>query len=192
LGQDPNTYLDPDGPVQVSVRNAVESLTGVGADQLIVATDGCSAPTFAMPMRALGQGIASVATPADLDPELQLACRRILAAAAAHPGLVAGRRPARFDTALLEASAGRLFAKGGADGVQVVGVANEGIAFVGKVDDGNARGLYPVVAEVLSQLGVLTADEHAALEEWVSPDILNADGLVVGQQVLEPIALAPR
>jgi len=189
LGQSPASYLEPTEPVQQAVYHAVAALTGVSGEELVVATDGCSAPTFALPMRALGRGIANVANPASLPPELAASCHRIVTAAAAHPALIAGRRPARFDTSLLEASNGRLFAKGGADGVQVVGVVDAGVAFVGKVDDGNARGLYPVVAEALSQLGVLSEIDRAALAEWISPDTLNADGLVVGQQVIEPFDL---
>lgn len=189
MAQDPASYLDPAGPVQQAIREAVVQLSMVDPEHLHVAIDGCSAPTFAMPMRALGRGIANVASPSALAPELASVCHRIVAAAGAHPALVAGRYPSRFDTALLEASGGRLFAKGGADGVQVVGVVGAGVAFVGKVDDGNARGLHPVVADVLGHIGALTDAERAAVAEWAAPEILNADGLVVGEHVTEPIVV---
>ncbi|MEM7095054.1 MAG: asparaginase [Actinomycetota bacterium] len=186
LEQDPATYLDPMAPIQQHVRSAVQRIADVADDRLGVAVDGCSAPTFILPLRNLALGIARIANPTSLAETDRASAQSIVSAAEAHPSLVAGRSPARFDTAVLETTKGRLFAKGGADGVQVIGVRDAGIAFAGKADDGNDRGLVPVALQVLAELGHLSDDELHELDPWVTSQIRNADGLIVGTQELEP------
>lgn len=186
LDQDPETYLDPEGAVQRRVQAAVVEMAAMGPDDWGLAVDGCSAPTFVMPLQALARGIARVATPDDLPSERARHCRLLTDAAFAHPELVAGVSPPRFDTELMAASKGRLFAKGGADGMQVIGVMGAGIAFAGKVDDGNPRGLLPVAMEVLDRLGHVSDSVREGVREWTDPIIRNAAGLEVGEHRLEP------
>ncbi len=189
LGQDPATYLDPASPIQQRIRAAVQRLTDTPDEHLHLAVDGCSAPTFILPLRGLGVGIARIANPDSLTGDDHVSATAMVAAAAAHPDLVAGDEPMRFDTALMEATAGRIFAKGGADGVRTMGVRGAGVAFVGKVDDGNDRGLNPVGVGVLHALGHITDAEVEALGEFVDPSIQNAAGLIAGEQRLEPFGL---
>lgn len=189
LGQDPATYLDPGTPVQQSIRQAVQRLAGVADSDLRVAIDGCSAPTFVLPLRALAVGIARMANPDSLTGDDQQNAAAIIAAAQSHPHLVAGSEPMRFDTAIMTATNGRLFAKGGADGVRVIGVRDAGVAFVGKSDDGNDRGLVPVMMHVLAELGHVTETEAQAVHTFTDSAIRNAAGLVAGEQRIEPIKL---
>lgn len=189
LGQDPTTYLDPEGDLQKLVQRAVAEVAALEPGRWKLAVDGCSAPTFVLPLRNLAQGIARVANPDGLSAAHVDHCRRMVKAATAHPHLVGGTSPARFDTELLAASGGRLFAKGGADGVQVIGVVGADIAFAGKADDGNQRGLLPVAVAVLERLGHIDAAVSEAVAEWIDPMIRNADGLEVGQQVMAPLPL---
>ena len=189
LDQDPSTYLDPASPVQQHIRAAVQRLTDTPDDQLHMAVDGCSAPTFVLPLTALGVGIARIANPTSLDGDDHTTAVALSEAAAAHPDLVAGDEPMRFDTAVMQITGGRIFAKGGADGVRTLGVRGADIAFVGKVDDGNDRGLNPVAVGVLHALGHISDDEVAALGEFVDPAIRNAAGLVAGEQLLESFGL---
>lgn len=187
LGQDPATYLDADSAVQQHIRHAVQRITDTADSDLAVAIDGCSAPTFVLPLRALAQGIARIANPSSLDGDDAASATAMVAAAQAHPHLVAGSEPLRFDTAIMRATNGRLFAKGGADGVRVLGVQDAGIAFVGKVDDGNDRGLVPVAIEVLARLGHVSETEAQAVSEFVDPVIRNAAGLAAGEQLIDSI-----
>lgn len=189
LDQHPTTYLDPASPIQQSIRAAVQRLTDTPDEHLHMAVDGCSAPTFILPLRGLGAGIARIANPESLTGDDHASASAMAAAAAAHPDLVAGDEPMRFDTAVMQATAGRIFAKGGADGVRTLGVRGAGVAFVGKVDDGNDRGLNPVAVGVLHALGYITDAEVGALGEFVDPSIRNAAGLMAGEQRLEPFGL---
>ncbi len=180
LGEDPGRYLDPESRVQRAVRAAVEEMCGVEPGELEVAIDGCSAPTFRLPLRRLATGIARLTTPTNLAAERRAACERITAAAAAHPALVAGSN-GRLCTDILRATNGRLFPKIGAEAAYVVGVvgANRGLAL--KVDDGAVRGMQALLIELLRRHGFLDDAQVAALGAWCADPLRNWAGLEVGR-----------
>lgn len=177
-GQDPADYLDAEGPTQHEVRSAVETMTGY--EVRTGAVDGCSAPTFAMPLVNLATGLARLTNPSSLGSDRTTACTRLTDAAGQHPDLIAGTHE-RFCTDLIAATDGRVVGKIGAEGVYVFGVIGEGVGFAGKVDDGNARGLYPVMLHLLAQRGLITANELRTLDRWGSTTIRNWGGLHVGR-----------
>ena len=107
------------------------------------------------------------------------ACRRLTHAARAHPDLVAGTHD-RFCTDLLRTTDGRVFAKIGAEGVYAFGVVDAGVGFAGKVDDGNARGLYVLIVDLLRRRELITVAEAEALDRWGATTLRNWDGLDVG------------
>lgn len=179
LGTDPANYLDPDGEVQRQVRDAVVDMTDTPDEQLGMAVDGCSAPTFQLPLVALALGLARVTNPDGLAPARADACRRLTDAARAHPDLVAGTHE-RFCTDILQVTDGRVFAKIGAEGVYAFGLVGGGLGFAGKVDDGNARGLYPLMIDLLVRRRLMSEDEARLLNHWGSTTLRNWDGLEVG------------
>ena len=180
LGVDPERYLDPESESQRLVRRAVEEMSGAAGDRLTTAIDGCSAPTFRLPLRHLARAIARVASPGGLPAARREACERITAAVAAWPDLVAGTR-GRLCTDLSRATGGRLFPKIGGEAVYVVGERGGGRALAVKIDDGAFRGLHPVVIALLERHGMLSAAEADALESWRHPVLKNWAGLEVGR-----------
>lgn len=178
LDTDPADYLNPDGAVQLAVLGAVRRILGTD-DDFRVGIDGCSAPTFHMPLRLLARGIARVAGSDGLDADLHSACRRMVAAAAAHPHLIGGSRD-RFDSDLISATGGRLLAKVGAEAVFVVGVVDAGIGYAVKIDDGTGRAIAPLVIDLLVANGHLSDAQRAALAHWDQRERRNWDGLEVG------------
>ena len=176
LGAPLGTYLDPANPAQKAIRAAVAGVAGMDEADLGVATDGCSAPTFFMPVAAAATAFARLAA-ADAGDDRQAALRRIRSAMTAHPNLVAG--PERFDTLAMGAMPG-LCAKGGADGFQGLAVRAEGKIFgvAVKIWDGNGREARMVAVEALRQvLGTLPG----ALEDLRAADLKNHRGTVVGR-----------
>jgi L-asparaginase II len=148
--------------------------------------DGCSAPTFELPLEALARGYAALAAPqaSGLDRERAAALGRLAAAMGARPDLVAGA--GRFTTALGVASAGRLVGKEGAEGVYAVAVRGPvalGVAI--KIADGAERPRDVVVLELLRQLGVLSGAEARELAAFDRPRLRNHRGLDVGAIVAE-------
>ena len=63
LGAAPAEYLAPEGEVQRRVRQAVADMTGAPSGALEEATDGCSAPTFRLPLCGIATAFARVANP---------------------------------------------------------------------------------------------------------------------------------
>lgn len=179
LGGEPTDYLNADAPIQQAVRQAVLKSCRLDDSQIDVAIDGCSAPTYRLPLRGLATGIAAITSHAGASGG---AARRLTDAAAAHPEMVAGDEPRRFDTDVMRASAGRLFSKVGAEGVLVIGVVGADLAFAGRIDDGDRRALWPLATDVLRQLGHVDQPLVDALESWVREELLNADGIVIGHQ----------
>jgi L-asparaginase II len=181
LAIEPSTYLEPRSEVQRRVRRAVAEMCGLEPDRMPEAVDGCSAPTFRMPLAALASGFARFANPERLDPDRAAWCRNMQQAAAARPELVAGNHR-RIDTDILRATKGRLFPKVGAEAVYVIGEVGAGRALAVKLDDGQLRGLHRLVLGLLERLGFADSDELDALNGWRDPIVRNYAGLEVGRE----------
>jgi L-asparaginase II len=179
LGADPAGYLTPEGPVQARVREAVGEMCGEDPASLEYATDGCSAPTWRLPLRALGRAFARVANPDREGDARRDACGRVLDAAAEHPALLAGTH-GRLCTEILGATGGRLFPKVGAEAVYAVGVRGGDVALVIKVDDGAFRAVHALVVHLLRRLELCTPEEGEALAHWVDAPLKNWAGREVG------------
>ena len=183
LGADPSTYLDPDSEVQMLVQSAVADMAGLSTGELGVGVDGCSAPTFHLPMSGLATALARVTNPQQLTPARAAACQRLTDAARHHPDLVAGTHE-RFCTDVIAATNGRVFAKIGAEGVYAFGVVEHDIGFAGKVDDGNARGLYAVMVDLLVRRELIDEFEAKTLDHWGRTSMRNRDGIDVGHIIV--------
>ena len=177
-------YVKAGHALQEMVRDAMQSVTGAvhGADER--ATDGCSIPTYAVPLRSFALGFARMATTNGFGPERAKAAKRLLAACMAEPFFVAGT--GREDVALMEAAPGRIFAKGGAEGVHCAAIPELGLGIALKCDDGAHRASEAMVAAVLAKL--LRADQALAakLTELANAPIQSRIGAKVG--ALRPTA----
>ncbi len=67
-GVDPKGYVGYDHPLQAEIRGVMESLTGAVLGHDNCGTDGCSIPTYAVPLRGLAHGFAKMATGTGLEP----------------------------------------------------------------------------------------------------------------------------
>jgi len=179
LGVPPERYLDPRAAAQALVRRAVGEMADVPPEELGSATDGCSAPTFRMPLTALARAFARVASPAGLAPERRRACERMLASVAAHPELIAGNHK-RICTDIARVTRGRLFPKLGGEAIYAIGVCGAERALALKIDDGGYRALHAVIVGLLRRLKLVSAEELAALEGWEERTLRNWAGLDVG------------
>ena len=95
------------------------------------------------------------------------------------PFLVGGTD--RFDSALIEATEGRVIAKIGAEGIHSVAIIDDGIGVALKVEDGNQRAQFPAVLAVLQYLGALPEDLPPRLAEYRQRPLRNSRGEIVGE-----------
>jgi L-asparaginase II len=180
LGVPTSEYLAPDGTVQTLVRAAIAEMCGLDADAMEGGIDGCSAPTYRIPLCSLAMAFARIVEPSGLSPERRAASEQMVAAVGAHPILIAGSR-GRLCTELSRVTAGRLFPKIGAEGVYAVGDRATGRALALKIQDGGRRALQAVVVELLERHGMLSEAEARALDSWRKVELLNYAGRVVGR-----------
>ena len=179
LGVSATGYVQPDHPVQQSIRRSVAHFTGLPADQLVQGVDGCSAPNFAVPLRQLATAFARLTDPSP-DPVYGTAPHRAACAMSRHPEMVSGDE--RNDWTLMRAGRGDWVSKVGADGVQAMASFSRGIGVAAKCADGQLAPLMLGVVSVLEQLGWLDSPARDALAAFVPPPLRNAAGLEVGEQ----------
>jgi L-asparaginase II len=178
LGVPTAHYVDRDHPVQRAVRAGIELVVGEPLSVDRCGTDGCSIPTWAAPLRAFARGFARMATGEGLPNDIALAAHRIFDAATTHPHLVAGT--GHLDTEVMQAFGGRLFQKGGAEGVQCGVVRNKGWGYALKVDDGNMSASHAMVATLLLAISDPNAAQREVLERFATQTTRNVRGLDVG------------
>ncbi len=188
LGSPPESYLDPEGAGQELVRVALAEMTGQRASALVLGIDGCSAPTYRLPLRALALAFARIANPEVLPRARAEHARRLTDIAARHPVLIGGSTK-RLDTELLHASRGRLFPKIGAEAVHAIGVVGGKRGLAVKIDDGGTRALHALVPALLERLGLARPEELERLQPWREWTLRNHAGLEVGR--LEPLWAPP-
>jgi L-asparaginase II len=176
MGVDHRAYVRPEHPVQREVQATIESLTGAGLPEDRCAVDGCSVPTWAIPLADLALAFARFGTDRALTPERAKAAARLRAACAAHPWHVAGS--GRFCTDVMQKLGSRVFAKTGAEGVYCAALPEEGLGIAVKCDDGATRAAEVMTAALIARF--LKAP-NGALERFVRPTLRNWNGIVVGQ-----------
>lgn len=172
-------YTAREHPLQQMMVRTVAELAGVPAEGLIIGIDGCTVPTFGLPLYNMALAYARLADPAGLGPERAAASAAVADAMGANPHLVAGT--GRFCTDLIRITGGRLIGKVGAEAVYCVAVRDRGWGLAVKVEDGGQRGLYPAVLQVLDSCGLLRPDELDALQDYHRPAVRNNRGEVVGR-----------
>jgi L-asparaginase II len=174
-GVDPAGYIGPDHPTMRSVTRAVAEVTGARLEAGNRGVDGCSIPTFMIPLRAVAAGFARFGTGQHLPVEFAAAAVRLRAAVAENPVMVAGS--GRFDTEIMAALGDAAFVKTGAEGVHAGALPGLGLGFAIKADDGGNRAADACAAAVLARfLGA-----SAVVEKWAAQRLVNWNGIEVGE-----------
>ncbi len=179
-------YIAAHHPLQRQIADLVSRFTGLAPEALAIGVDGCSAPTFHLPLTATARAYAALADPraAGLPDDLAAAVARVVTAMTTAPEMVAG--PGRFTTRLMAATGGRVLGKEGAEGFY--GLAIRGPVALGvalKIADGGERCRDGVVLTLLRQLGSLSAEELRELASFHRPELRNHRGILVGEVVPE-------
>ena len=178
LDEDPKGYIKPEHRVQRQIRAAGEEMTGFRVREEWTGTDGCSIPTYAVPLKNLAHGFAKIGTGAGLGPERAKAAARLRQAAAAHPFMVAGT--GRLDTVAMEIFGQRLFVKTGAEGVYCAALPEQGLGISLKADDGETRASQAMLAGIVHRFLIMSEEERRAFDAKAWPTLTNWNGMTVG------------
>jgi L-asparaginase II len=177
-GDDPLGYVKPGHPTMRAVTAAVSEMTGYALDHATCGTDGCSIPTFAIPLKAMALAFARFGSGQGLLPERAKAVTRIRQAVANAPFFVAGTD--RYDTKVMEILKERAFLKTGAEGVYCAALPELGLGIALKCDDGTSRAAEVMVGAMLTRFLTLSDSEHEALQPLLQPALRNWNGIHVG------------
>jgi L-asparaginase II len=177
-GDDPTGYIRADHAVQRRVREALIETTGDPHHEERRGIDGCSIPTYAIPLRALALAFARFGTGHGYEPRRAEAARLIRESVAAAPLMVAGTR--RFDTVLMEALGARAFVKTGAEGVYCGALPELGLGIALKADDGAGRSAEVVMANLIRRFLPLEGEAAEKVASLAAPVFKNWNGIEVG------------
>lgn len=179
MDEDPKGYVRAGHAVQQAVRGALEEVTGAAHNAELSGIDGCSIPTYAVPLTALALGFARFGTGQGFGPKRAEAARRIREAVASHPFMVAGT--GRFDTRLMERFGQRAFIKTGAEGVYCGALPELGYGIALKCDDGAGRAAEVAMAALIERFLPLNGEEQAAFAPFRETVLKNWNGIEVGR-----------
>ena len=173
-------YVHGNHPVMREVTAALQSTTGWDLARSPVGTDGCSIPTHSIPLRHLALAFARAGTGIGLRDGQARAAKRLRAAVAKAPFMVAGS--GRFDTRVMERLGERVFCKVGAEGVYCAALPEAGLGVAIKIDDGNnARAAEVVMAALIERLVRLDDAERSFVHGLADLSLSNWNGLEVGR-----------
>lgn len=162
--------------VQAAALESVSRWTGVPADRIERAVDGCGVVVFGLPLAHMARAYAMLAASATRGDEL---ASRIARAVRTRPFLFGGTD--RFDSVLVEETSGRIISKVGAEGIHSAALLEQGIGMVVKVEDGASRAQYPALLRLLQLHGALPDPLPPRLQEFGRTRIRNTRGEVVGE-----------
>ena len=145
-------------PVQQRCLDAVSRWTGVTAERIGTAVDGCGVVCYSLPLKSmalayarLGAGDGGRGMSRDPSP-VPRPSSRIVEAMLRHPELIAGER--RPCTEMMRAHSGRVITKVGAEGVYSALLVGERLGVALKIEDGHGPAAALAMASVLDQLGL--------------------------------------
>ena len=178
MGIDHSGYWRPEHPVQREVRAVLEDMTGAALGPEQCAVDGCSVPTWAIPLQNLARAFAKFGSGRGLSPERAAAAARLRKACAGKPWNVAGT--GRFCTEIMKLFGARVFVKTGAEGVYCGALPGQGLGIAVKCDDGAGRAAEAIMAALIARFLPLEAGERTALTRFQHPVLRNWNGVDVG------------
>lgn len=178
MGEDPKGYIGHDHKVMRKVSAALSETTGFDLSRAARGIDGCSIPTYAIPLRHLAHGFAKFGSGRHLGGDRAQAAAKLRAAVAANPRMIGGTE--RFDTVMTEVFKSRVFMKGGAEGVHCAALPELGFGIAVKMDDGAGRAADTVMAAAINRYLPFMPAEKEAVWPRLDWPMTNWNGFEVG------------
>jgi len=178
-GFDVAGYISADHPAMRIATQAVAEMTGAAHDDANRGVDGCSIPTYAIPLTALAHGFARFGTGKGLSADRARACVTLRQAVAEAPFMVAGT--GRFDTQVMETLGTQVFCKMGAEGIMIAALPEVGLGIAIKCRDGAIRAAYAAAAALMVRFGGDAIAADPVVRSYLVQEMRNWNGLRVGE-----------
>ncbi len=176
LGIEQRGYINPEHSVQIHVRELMETICETQLENAPRAMDGCSVPTWAIPLKNLALGFAKFGTGQRLENSLRELAKRSREAMLAHPFLVAGT--GRFCTRVMSRFGKQVICKTGAEGVYCAAFPELGLGLALKCHDGARRASEMMLGGVMQHLGLLNDSQDM---DFVHSALTNHNGYTIGE-----------
>lgn len=181
----PQGYCHQDHPVQKMVARTLEKFTGCNLQRCPVGIDGCSVPTWAMPLNKIAEAFSKVARFSNgetiddsFTKQEKNAIEQLTGAILKHPFMVAGTD--RCCTRIMQVLGNKVVVKYGAEAVYTAAVPSRGLGIALKIDDGSTRAAESAIINILDKIGALDNDEKRQLAKFHKHPIKNCAGVTVG------------
>lgn len=172
MGYDISSYEDKNHPVQQEILKTIGFFTDEKPDEIPTGIDGCGLPIFLLPVCKMALSYARLAQfSKEPDSSYHNACKTVFEAMTTHPKMVAGTH--EFCTELMSVTKGKLIGKIGAEAVYCLGIKEGNLGACIKIADGGERAVYPVVMQLLLELGILENSEYEELKHWHHFKLMN-------------------
>ncbi len=183
LNVDHHHYINIDHAVQQEIANTMAQMCEVDFSNAPWSPDGCSAPTWAIPLYNLALGFAKFAEPTTLTTERRVACETLFQAVVNHPFMVAGT--ARYCTDMMTLLQKRVFLKVGAEGIYIAAIPDLKIAIAMKCEDGAVRAVESVMTALLDFVGATDHIKDDLLAPYRNVSIKNWNKMLTGEIICQ-------
>lgn len=157
-GIDTKGYVHHQHPVQLAVNDAMNRMMDLNVTDYPRGVDGCSIPTYALPLSNLAMAFARFATGDGLPSDWQKACQTLYQAMASEPFYVAGST--RHCTHVMQAYGGQVVCKTGAQGVFGAAIPSLGLGIALKAVDGTTHAAEVALNALIRYLGIHPTDTN--------------------------------
>jgi L-asparaginase II len=176
---DSKGYVGAEHAIMRGAAGALAEMTDFDLSRTAMGIDGCSIPTYAIPLRHLALGFARFGSGKGMNATRAAAAAAIRDAVAANPRMIAGTE--RFDTLITEVFGARVFLKTGAEGVYCAAMPEAGLGIALKMDDGVTRGSETAMAALIDGLLKQNEAERAMIAGRIDFRMTNWNGIEVGR-----------
>jgi len=172
-------YIDFYHPYQKLIRQTLEIFMESKIQKNCIGIDGCSVPQYAFKIKHLSNSMINLIIEKNNNNEYSKSINTILSSINKFPELIGGHDS--FDSEVIKITKGRIFCKGGAEGVLLFADFTKKVGGVIKILDGNDRARPAITMRIFSQLNLLSGKEKKLLKHWAIEQIYNHNKKNVGQ-----------
>tara|TARA_Y100000741_G_scaffold345977_1_gene311900 strand:- start:2097 stop:3092 length:996 start_codon:yes stop_codon:yes gene_type:complete len=173
-----NNYLDLEHPYQNEIRKSLSIFMEYNIKKKNYGIDGCGALQYPIPLENLAIGMINLLKTKKNNNEYSKSTNVITNAIKKYPYLIGGTN--RFDSEIIKTTKGRIFSKGGAEGVLLFADFVKNIGGVIKILDGHERAVPSLAIEIFKKLKLINQKELKILKKWQNQNIYNHNNKLVG------------
>lgn len=177
-------YTHFEHPVQQLVLNTIKEICDLNDYKNNYGIDGCSIPTYYMPLKNLALGMARIGAGFNGQLVKSSACSKIFQACVNEPMYMSGET--EYCYRIMKHLGKKVLVKVGAEGVMAATVPDQKLGIILKARDGAERAASAGMSAILEHLGVLAKNS-----EFSEYEIKNRNGIVTGKvkaSISSPIA----